>query len=78
MRGRQSDANSATTYTTSPSSRSERPSCAEHLWTDHSTVPKTADRIAVLAGLTLSPNTEGPVRTRLRQARIGIRHIRFD
>ncbi|MDO0935310.1 ATP-binding protein [Streptomyces sp. DG2A-72] len=51
---------------------------AEHLWTDHTTVPKTADRIAVLAGLTLRPNTEGPVRTRLRQARIGIKHIRFD
>ncbi|MFE2261664.1 AAA family ATPase [Streptomyces griseosporeus] len=51
---------------------------AEHLWTDHTTVPKTADRIAVLAGLTLRPNTEGRVRTRLRQAGVGLRHIRFD
>ncbi|NEB00731.1 AAA family ATPase [Streptomyces sp. SID13726] len=51
---------------------------AEHLWTDHSTVPKTADRIAVLAGLTLRPNDEGAMRTRLRQIRIGVRHIRFD
>lgn len=50
---------------------------AEHLWTDHSTVPKTADRIAVLAKLTLRPNTEGRLRTRLRQAGVGIRHIRF-
>ena len=58
--------------------RLSEPEFAEHLWTDHSTVPKTADRIAVLAGLALRPNTEGPLRTRLRQARVGIRHIRFD
>ncbi|WP_030421946.1 AAA family ATPase [Streptomyces sp. SCSIO 75703] len=51
---------------------------AEHLWTDHTTVPKTADRIAVLAGLTLAPNTEGRLRTRLRQAAVGLRHIRLD
>lgn len=58
--------------------RLSEPEFAEHLWTDHSTVPKTADRIAVLAGLTLRPNNEGVLRTRLRQARVGIRHIRFD
>ncbi|WP_431990585.1 AAA family ATPase [Streptomyces albogriseolus] len=54
------------------------PEFAEHLWTDHSTVPKTADRIAVLAGLTLRPNREGRLRTRLRQAAVGVRHIRLD
>ncbi|MEU6373259.1 AAA family ATPase [Streptomyces sp. NPDC046909] len=58
--------------------RLSEPEFAEHLWTDHSTVPKTADRIAVLAGLTLRPNKEGALRTRLRQARIGVKHIRFD
>ncbi|MCT9083446.1 AAA family ATPase [Streptomyces fulvoviolaceus] len=58
--------------------RLREPEFAEHLWTDHSTVPKTADRIAVLAGLTLRPNTEGAVRTRLRQVRVGLQHIRFD
>jgi hypothetical protein len=58
--------------------RLREPEFAEHLWTDHTTVPKTADRIAVLAGLTLRPNTEGAVRTRLRQAKVGLRHIRFD
>ncbi|OSZ61997.1 hypothetical protein OQI_02395 [Streptomyces pharetrae CZA14] len=58
--------------------RLREPEFAEHLWTDHTTVPKTADRIAVLAGLTLRPNREGPVRTRLRQIQVGIRHIRFD
>ncbi|MFF4259468.1 AAA family ATPase [Streptomyces sp. NPDC001663] len=58
--------------------RLQEPEFAEHLWTDHSTVPKTADRIAVLAGLQLRPNNEGALRTRLRQVRVGIRHIRFD
>jgi len=58
--------------------RLREPEFAEHLWTDHSTVPKTADRIAVLAGLTLRPNNEGTVRTRLRQAKVGVKHIRFD
>ncbi|MER6632772.1 AAA family ATPase [Streptomyces sp. NPDC000987] len=58
--------------------RLREPEFAEHLWTDHSTVPKTADRIAVLAGLTLRPNNEGALRTRLRQARVGVRHVRFD
>ncbi|MET8952906.1 AAA family ATPase [Streptomyces sp. NPDC004393] len=58
--------------------RLREPEFAEHLWTDNTTVPKTADRIAVLAGLTLRPNTEGALRTRLRQTRIGLKHIRFD
>ncbi|WP_330459099.1 AAA family ATPase [Streptomyces sp. NBC_00820] len=58
--------------------RLREPEFAEHLWTDRSTVPKTADRIAVLAGLTLRPNNEGALRTRLRQVRVGLRHIRFD
>ncbi|OQD52913.1 hypothetical protein BM536_033185 [Streptomyces phaeoluteigriseus] len=58
--------------------RLREPEFAEHLWTDHTSVPKTADRIAVLAGLTLRPNTEGSLRTRLRQARVGLKHIRFD
>ncbi|KPI09729.1 hypothetical protein OK074_9133 [Actinobacteria bacterium OK074] len=58
--------------------RLREPEFAEHLWTDHSTVPKTADRIAVLAGLTLRPNNEGALRTRLRQVGVGVRHIRFD
>ncbi|MFF1297003.1 MULTISPECIES: AAA family ATPase [unclassified Streptomyces] len=58
--------------------RLREPEFAEHLWTDESTVPKTADRIAVLAGLTLRPNTEGALRTRLRQIRVGVKHIRFD
>ncbi|WP_406726209.1 AAA family ATPase [Streptomyces sp. GD-15H] len=58
--------------------RLAEPEFAEHLWTDRTTVPKTADRIAVLAGLELRPHHEGSLRTRLRQARVGLRHIRFD
>ncbi|MEU0738564.1 AAA family ATPase [Streptomyces sp. NPDC006134] len=58
--------------------RLREPEFAEHLWTDHTTVAQTADRIAALAGLTLRPHTEGPLRTRLRQAAVGLRHIRFD
>ncbi len=57
--------------------RLPEPEFAEHLWTDHTTVPKTADRIAVLAGLTLTPNREGALRTRLRQMRVGAKHSRF-
>jgi hypothetical protein len=58
--------------------RLAEPEFAEHLWTDHTTVPKTADRIAVLAGLTLKPNNEGALRTRMRQTGVGLRHIRLD
>ncbi|MYR45399.1 AAA family ATPase [Streptomyces sp. SID5910] len=58
--------------------RLREPEFAEHLWTDRTTVPRTADRIAVLAGLTLRPNDEGALRTRLRQAGVGLRHIRLD
>ncbi|MGW4648406.1 AAA family ATPase [Kitasatospora sp. NPDC004289] len=50
----------------------------EHLWTDRLTVPQVADRIAASAGLTLAPNTESPLRGRLRRAWTGLRHIRFD
>jgi hypothetical protein len=58
--------------------RLREPEFAEHLWTDHTTVAKTADRIAVLAGLTLTPNRDGAVRGRLRRVWTSARHIRFD
>jgi hypothetical protein len=58
--------------------RLREPEFAEHLWTDHTTVAKTADRIAVLAGLTLAPNKDGLLRGRLRRAWTSARHIRFD
>jgi hypothetical protein len=58
--------------------RLREPEFAEHLWTDHTTVARTAERIAVLAGLTLAPNRDGVLRGRLRRAWTGARHIRFD
>ncbi|WP_354380338.1 AAA family ATPase [Streptomyces sp. PvR034] len=54
------------------------PEFAEHLWTDRLAVSGVADRIAASAGLTPTPNTDGPLRARLRRALVGVRHIRFD
>ncbi|MFE8939908.1 AAA family ATPase [Streptomyces sp. NPDC007872] len=51
---------------------------AEHVRTDRLTVPRVADRIAASAGLTLAPDTDGPLRARLRRAAVGARHLRFD
>ncbi|MGI5526167.1 AAA family ATPase [Streptomyces syringium] len=51
---------------------------AEHVWTDHIPVARVADHIADSAGLTLTPNTDSPLRGRLRRAWTGARHIRFD
>ncbi|GAA3073448.1 hypothetical protein FHS39_004308 [Streptomyces olivoverticillatus] len=51
---------------------------AEHIHTDQLTVPQVADRIARSAGLTVLPNTDSPLRARLRRYATGIRHIRFD
>ncbi|MFE2300738.1 AAA family ATPase [Streptomyces sp. NPDC059445] len=58
--------------------RLREPEFAEHLWTDETSVARTAERIAVLAGLTLAPNRDGALRGRLRRARTSVRHIRFD
>ncbi|WP_331771412.1 ATP-binding protein (plasmid) [Embleya sp. NBC_00888] len=54
------------------------PEFAEHIHTDHIDIARVADRIAHSAGLTLAPNTDGPVRGRLRRAWTGAKHIRFD
>ncbi|MGW4162766.1 AAA family ATPase [Streptomyces sp. NPDC004788] len=51
---------------------------ADHIRTDELTVPEVADRVAALAGLRIAPNTDGPLRHRLRRIRIGLSHIRFD
>lgn len=54
------------------------PEFADHVWTDRLTVPQVADHIAGAASLTLAPNTDGPLRGRLRLAWTGVKHIRFD
>jgi hypothetical protein len=53
------------------------PEFAEQIRTDDVTVAQVADQIAAATGLTLAPNTDGPVRGRLRRGWIGVRHIRF-
>ncbi|UNO43059.1 AAA family ATPase [Streptomyces sp. MST-110588] len=58
--------------------RLRHPRFAEHLVTDHLTIPQVADRIAASAGLTLTPDTDTPLRGRLRRAWTGVKHIRFD
>lgn len=52
------------------------PEFAEHLRTDATPVTAVADRIAELAGLTLVPDTHGPVRGRLRRMAVTIGHAR--
>jgi hypothetical protein len=54
------------------------PEFAEHVWTDRLTVPQVAEHLADSAGLRLAPNTDGPLRGRLRRAAVGVRHIRLD
>ncbi|WP_329119155.1 AAA family ATPase [Streptomyces sp. NBC_01353] len=54
------------------------PEFAHHIRTDRLTVPQVADEVARIAGLRLAPNTDGPLRHRLRRVRVGLAHIRFD
>jgi hypothetical protein len=50
---------------------------AEHVRTDHLTIPQVADHIGASAGLSLRPNTESALRGRLRRTWTGVKHIRF-
>ena len=50
---------------------------AEQLWTDHLTIAQVADHIADAAGLSLTPSSDGWLRSRSRQAWIGATQIRF-
>ncbi|GAA1902356.1 hypothetical protein GCM10009837_26960 [Streptomyces durmitorensis] len=58
--------------------RLREPEFAEHLRTDHLTIPQVADHIAAASDLNLTPNTDHPLTGRLRRAWTGARHIRFD
>lgn len=53
------------------------PEFAEHVWTDRIGVADVADRIAASAGLRLAPNTDGPLRGRVRRAWTSAKHIRL-
>ncbi|MFT3661896.1 MAG: AAA family ATPase [Gordonia sp. (in: high G+C Gram-positive bacteria)] len=54
------------------------PAFAEHVITDGLTVPQVAERIADLTGIRLAPDSAGPLRRRVRQTLVSLRHIRFD
>lgn len=51
---------------------------AEHIHTDSRSVSQVADVIAGSAGLPISPDRDGAVRSRLRLYRTTLRHIRCD
>ena len=57
--------------------RLSAPEFGEHIHTDGPTVPEVADHIAERAGLTLTPNTDTPLRGALRRAWTGVKHIRL-
>jgi hypothetical protein len=51
--------------------RLQEPEFAEQVWTDDLTIAQVADHIADTAGLSLTPNTDSQLRSRLRQVWIG-------
>jgi AAA domain-containing protein len=53
------------------------PEFAEHVHTDHLTVPRVAEAVARSAGLRLAPDRHGPVRRRLRRAQVTLKSIRL-
>ncbi len=56
--------------------RLSEPEFATHIATDHLTVAQVADTIARSAGLPIAPDTDGPLRSRLRRYATTLRHIR--
>ena len=58
--------------------RLREPEFAEHIRTDRLPIPQVAEHIARSAGLSIVPNTDSPLRGRLRRYAIGLRHIRLD
>ncbi|MBV9847876.1 MAG: hypothetical protein JOZ47_22820 [Kutzneria sp.] len=58
--------------------RLEQEEFAEHIRTDRLTVCEVADRIAQSAGLSIAPDSDGPLRARIRRYATSLRHIRFD
>ncbi|MGH3309089.1 MAG: AAA family ATPase [Streptomyces sp.] len=55
-----------------------RPEFATHLHTDELSVPQVAESVARSAGLELTADTYGPLRRRLRRARVTLQHVRRD
>jgi hypothetical protein len=57
--------------------RLQAPEFAEHIRTDALPVADVATHIARSAGLSIAPNLDGPVRSRLRRYAVSLRHVRF-
>lgn len=53
------------------------PEFAEQLWTDNLSIRQVAEHIADRTDLTLTPNTDGELRGRLRRAMVSVKHIRL-
>jgi hypothetical protein len=58
--------------------RLREPEFAEHIQTDHLTVPQVADTIARIAALPIRPDTDGPLRGSLRRYATTLRNARLD
>lgn len=54
-----------------------KPGFAEHIWTDATPVAAVADRIADTAGLRPTPDTDSPMRGRLRRMAVTVRSVRL-
>lgn len=54
-----------------------KPEFADHIWTDKTPVAAVADRIADTAGVTLTPDTDGRIRGRLRRVAVTVRNVRL-
>ncbi|MGW0182755.1 AAA family ATPase [Nocardia sp. NPDC003345] len=54
-----------------------KPEFADHIWTDTTPVSAVADRIAEKSGVTLTPDTDGRLRGRLRRMAVTVRSARF-
>jgi predicted ABC-type ATPase len=55
-----------------------QPQFAQQIRTDHKTVVQVADTIATLAGLTITPSTDGPLRAWLHRYATTVRNIHRD
>ncbi|NKY35673.1 ATP-binding protein [Nocardia speluncae] len=54
-----------------------KPEFAEHIWTDATPVAAVVDRIADTAGLRPTPDTDSPMRGRLRRMAVTVRSVRL-
>lgn len=56
--------------------RLREPGFRQHVWTDELPLREVVELIAASIGVELSPDTDSPLRARVRRAAVGVRHIR--